>query len=53
MAWEDAEAFLREMLAPLSAARPGRPLPGVAFGREAVANAFVMLGLLSEPPGRR
>ena len=49
MAWEDAEAFLREMLAPLSAARPGRPLPGVAFSREAVANAFVMLGLLSEP----
>jgi hypothetical protein len=37
------------MLAPLSAARPGRPLPGVPFSREAVANAFVMLGLLPEP----
>jgi hypothetical protein len=49
MAREDAEAFLRAMLAPLSAARPGQPLPGVPFSREAVANAFVMLGLLPEP----
>jgi hypothetical protein len=31
MAREDAEAFLRAMLAPLSAARPGQPLPGVPF----------------------
>jgi hypothetical protein len=29
-------------------ARRGRPLPGVPFSREAVANAFVMLGLLPE-----
>jgi hypothetical protein len=48
MAWEDAEAVLREMMAPLSMARPGGPLPGVAFSREAAANAFVMLGLLPE-----
>jgi hypothetical protein len=45
---EDPEAFLRELLAPLSGARPGRSLPGVPFSREAVANAFVMLGLLPE-----
>ena len=36
------------MVAPLSTARPGEPLPGVPFSREAVANAFVMLGLLPE-----
>ena len=36
------------MMVPLSAARPGEPLPGVPFSREAVANAFVMLGLLPE-----
>jgi hypothetical protein len=46
---EDPEAFLRAMLAPLSAARRGEPLPGVPFSVEAVANAFVMLGLLPEP----
>jgi hypothetical protein len=44
---DDPEAFLRAMLVPLSAARRGEPLPGVPFSREAVANAFVMLGLLS------
>ena len=49
MAREDTEGFLRAMLAPLSAARPGQPLAGVPFSREAVANAFVMLGLLPEP----
>jgi len=49
MVREDAEAFLRAMMAPLSAARPGEPLPGVPYSREAVANAFVMLGLLPEP----
>ncbi len=43
---DDPEAFLRAMLVPLSAARRGEPLPGVPFSREAVANAFVMLGLL-------
>ncbi len=43
---DDPEAFLRAMLVPLSTARRGEPLPGVPFSREAVANAFVMLGLL-------
>jgi hypothetical protein len=46
MVREDPEGFLRAMLAPLSAARRGETLPGVPFSREAVANAFVMLGLL-------
>lgn len=45
---EDPEAFLREMLAPLSTARPGESLRRVPFSHEAVANAFVMLGLLPE-----
>ena len=49
MVLADPEAFLRAMVVPLSRARPGQPLPGVPFSREAVANAFVMLGLL---PGR-
>lgn len=48
MAREDPEAFLRVMAAQLGTARRGRPLPGVPFSREAVANAFVMLGLLPE-----
>ena len=48
MVREDPEAFLRELAAPLSEARRGEPLPGVPFSREAVANAFVMLGLLPE-----
>ncbi len=48
MALEDAEAFLSAMVAPLGSARRGRPLPGVPFSREAVANAFVMLGLVPE-----
>jgi hypothetical protein len=48
MVREDPEALLRAMLAPLSMARRGEPLPGVPFSREAVANAFVMLGLLPE-----
>jgi hypothetical protein len=39
---------MRALLAPLNGARPGRSLPGVPFSREAVANAFVMLGLLPE-----
>lgn len=46
MVLQDPEALLRAMLAPLSMARRGEPLPGVPFSREAVANAFVMLGLL-------
>jgi hypothetical protein len=45
MVLQDPEAFLRAMVAPLSRARRGRPLPGVPFSRE-----FVMLGLL---PGAR
>ena len=48
MAREDPEAILRAMTAPLSAVRPGESLPGVPFSAEAVANAFVMLGLLDE-----
>ena len=36
------------MAAPLNTARRGEPLPGVPFSLEAVANAFVMLGLLPE-----
>lgn len=48
MAREDAEAFLRAMVAPLGAVRRGGRLPGVPFSREAVANAFVMLGLVPE-----
>jgi hypothetical protein len=48
MVREDPEAFLRAMVAPLRAARRGGPLPGVPFSREAVTNAFVMLGLLPE-----
>ena len=36
------------MLAPLSAVRPGESLPGIPFSYEAVANAFVLLGLLPE-----
>lgn len=48
MAREDAEAVLSALVAPLGTARRGIPLPGVAFSREAVANAFVMLGLLPE-----
>lgn len=47
VAWE-AEAFLRMLVAPLGAVKRGRKLPGVPFSREAVANAFVMLGLLPE-----
>src|SRR5213082_1458426 len=48
MVLQDPEAFLRAMAAPLSRARRGEPLPGVPFSLEAVANAFVMLGLLRE-----
>ena len=48
MVLQDPEALLRAMVAPLGMARRGEPLPGVPFSREAVANAFVMLGLLPE-----
>ena len=43
---EDPEAYLRALTAPLAGARAGRPRPVVRFSLEAVANAFVMLGLL-------
>ena len=43
---EDPEAYLRALTAPLAAAREGSPLPVVRFSLEAVANAFVILGLL-------
>lgn len=43
---EDPEAYLRALTAPLAWARQGSPLPVVRFSLEAVANAFVMLGLL-------
>jgi len=45
---EEPEAFLREMLAPLRTVRPGESLRTVPLSHEAVANAFVMLGLLPE-----
>jgi hypothetical protein len=45
---EDPEAYLRTLTAPLAAAREGSPLPVVRFSLEAVANAFVILGLLPE-----
>jgi hypothetical protein len=43
---QDPEAYLRALTAPLAAAREGSPLPVVRFSLEAVANAFVVLGLL-------
>ena len=45
---EDPEAYLRALTAPLASVREGSPLPVVRFSLEAVANAFVMLGLLPE-----
>src|SRR5262249_55581370 len=38
----------RRLLAPLSTVRPGESLRTIPFSHEAVANAFVMLGLLPE-----
>src|SRR6266700_700150 len=43
---EDPEAYLRALTARLAWAREGSPLPVMRFSLEAVANAFVMLGLL-------
>lgn len=43
---EDPEACLRALTAPLAGARQGGPLPVARFSVEAVANAFVVLGLL-------
>jgi hypothetical protein len=45
---EDPEAYLQGLTAPLASAREGSPLPVVRFSLEAVANAFVILGLLPE-----
>ena len=43
---EDPEAWLRAMTAPLARAREGNPYPVARLSLEAVANAFVVLGLL-------
>ncbi len=43
---EEPEAYLRALTAALAGAREGSPLPVVRFSLEAVANAFVFLGLL-------
>jgi hypothetical protein len=43
---EDPEAWLRAMTAPLARAREGSPYPVARLSLEAVANAFVVLGLL-------
>ncbi len=45
---EDPEVYLRALTVPLASARQGSPFPVVRFSLEAVANAFVMLGLLPE-----
>jgi hypothetical protein len=43
---EDPEVYLRALTAPLARAQEGSALPVVRFSLEAVANAFVILGLL-------
>ena len=43
---EDPEAWLRAITAPLARAREGSPFPVARLSLEAVANAFVVLGLL-------
>jgi hypothetical protein len=43
---QDAEACLRALTAPLAGIRKGNPLPVARFSLEAVANVFVILGLL-------
>jgi hypothetical protein len=43
---QEAEAYLRALTAPLAGVREGNPLPVARFSQEAVANAFVILGLL-------
>jgi hypothetical protein len=44
---EDPEVYLRAMISPPGLAGEGSPLPVVRFSLDAVANAFVVLGLLS------
>jgi hypothetical protein len=46
LAMEDPEAWLRAITAPLARAREGSPYPVTRLSLEAVANAFVVLGLL-------
>jgi len=46
LAMEDPEAYLRAMAAPLGRVRAGSPYPVARLSLEAVANAFVVLGLL-------
>ena len=43
---EDPEVYLRGIVAPLARARQGSPYPVARLSVEAVANAFVVLGLL-------
>lgn len=43
---ENPEAYLRAITAPLARAREGSPYPVARLSLEAVANAFVVLGLL-------
>jgi hypothetical protein len=43
---QDPEAYLRALTAPLATTQEGGPLPVARFSLEAVANAFVILGLL-------
>jgi hypothetical protein len=47
LSMEDPEAYLRALTAPLDGVREGNPLPVARFSLEAVANAFVILGLLA------
>jgi hypothetical protein len=46
LAMEDPEAYLRALTAPLARVREGSPYPVARLSLEAVANAFVVLGLL-------
>ena len=46
LAMEDPEVYLRAITAPLASAREGSPFPVARLSLEAVANAFVVLGLL-------
>jgi hypothetical protein len=46
LAMEDPEAWLRAITAPLALVREGSPYPVARLSLEAVANAFVVLGLL-------
>ncbi len=46
LAMEDPEAYLRAITAPLARAREGSPYPVARLSLEAVANAFVVLGLV-------